>query len=310
MVAGSCLAAIVVVVAAIVKRRQLKTRTGALNKPLLEGANDSELVLLHDAAEFDAETGAPTNAAAQQLCMLQWRAGEAESVRELPYASIEEAAGSFGAENRLASGGSCTVFQGRLWGVQEVAIKQLHSDADDWNNAQFEAEIRLLCTVTHEHICGLLAYSTDGPQRCLVLELCAGGALDSRLACRAVGEGGSTPEPLDWRHRLAIALGVAQALTHLHALRPQMLHRDLKTANVLLDAAGKAKVADFGTVMSTVATSLLSTLTAAVFFLLPGEGRPDEAVRGHARINAAPCRHPRLHAARVLAERAVFGQDG
>ena len=172
--------------------------------------------------------------------------GEPESVRQLPYSDIEAATGGFGAASRLAGGGSCTVFRGSLFGLLDVAVKQLHSDADEWNNAQFETEMQLLCTVTHECICCLLAFSTDGPQRCLVLELCTGGSLETRLACTAVG-GGAPPEPLKWPERLAIACGIASALDHLHSHRPQLLHRDLKTANVLLDGAGNAKVADFGT---------------------------------------------------------------
>ena len=91
------------------------------------------------------------------VCVLQWKAGEPESVRQLPYCDIEAATGGFGAENRLAGGGSCTVFQGSLFGLMDVAVKQLHSDADEWNNTQFETEMQLLCTVTHDHICCLLA---------------------------------------------------------------------------------------------------------------------------------------------------------
>jgi hypothetical protein len=144
VVIGTCLVVLVVAVVAITKKkRQDATRSnGRLNKPLLhQEQDDTELLRLRDAAEFDMETGAPTNAAAQQLCILQWRAGEAESVRELPYADIEKATDSWAAENRLAAGGSCTVFKGELYGLG-VAVKQLHTDADDWNNAQFEAEQR------------------------------------------------------------------------------------------------------------------------------------------------------------------------
>jgi hypothetical protein len=85
--------------------------------------------------------------------------------------------------------------------------------------------MQLLCTVAHDNICCLLAFSTDGPQRCLVLELCTGGALDTRLACKAVGGGAAPPEPLAWQQRLDIAVGIAQALVHLHTRRPQLLHR-------------------------------------------------------------------------------------
>jgi hypothetical protein len=215
------------------RQRGKKRRDSLLDKPLMmtmgeEHGDDTELTHIRDTAEFDVDTGAPLNAEAKQLCVLQWCAGEAGSVRELPYAHVAAAAGGFGAENRLSGGGSCTVFKGELYGLA-VAVKQLHSDADDWNNAQFEAEMQALFQISHEHICGLHAFSTDGPQRCLVLELCSGGSLESRLACVAVGQG-PVPEPLGWRHRVAIALGIAQALKHLHSLRPQMLHRDMKAS--------------------------------------------------------------------------------
>jgi serine/threonine protein kinase len=183
--------------------------------------------MLTETALFDPASGEPANEDARQLCVLQWQAGIADAVRQLPYKAIEEATEGFALGNRLASGGSCTVFSGTLYGLP-VATKQLHADADAWNNAQFEAEHMALCKVSHVHICGLLAYSVDGPERCLVLELCRGGALDTRLACIAVGQG-AQPEPLLWYHRLRIVLGIASALEYLHSRN--LLHRDLKTAN-------------------------------------------------------------------------------
>jgi hypothetical protein len=132
-VAGFCLVAIIAAAAAYAKKRRLdrNNRDGAMTKPLLEDTNDSELLELRDAAEFNMETGAPTNAAAQKLCMLQWRAGEPDSVRDLPHGDIAAATGGFSPANRLAGGGSCTVFQGSLYGL-DVAVKQLHADADEW----------------------------------------------------------------------------------------------------------------------------------------------------------------------------------
>ena len=140
----------------------------------------------------------------------------------------------------------------------------------------------LLIGVSHENICRLLAFSNDGPAKCLVLELCTGGSLEGRL--RQTGQ--PAPVALTWLQRARIAqevlltgravaatpltraaggcmwprycriltycrtacflVQVARALAHLHSLVPQMIHRDLKSANVLLDAAGVVKVADFG----------------------------------------------------------------
>jgi serine/threonine protein kinase len=131
--------------------------------------------------------------------------------------------------------------------------------------AQFEAEMETLTSISHANICKLLAFSTDGPNRCLVLELCAGGALDIRLACTdRAGPGTAAGSlataaaaALGWRHRVRIAVEVARALAHLHSQQPPLLHRDMKTANVLLDGSGSAKVADFGTARS-VAGALLA----------------------------------------------------
>jgi serine/threonine protein kinase len=67
----------------------------------------------------------------------------------------------------------------------------------------------------------MLAISDDGPCKCLVLELCTGGALDARLACK----GEPQPAPLPWQQRVHIAFGIASALSYLHSLVPQMIHR-------------------------------------------------------------------------------------
>jgi serine/threonine protein kinase len=80
--------------------------------------------------------------------------------------------------------------------------------------------------VCHQNICALFAISDDGPCKCLVLELCRGGALDTRLAC----QGEPRPAPLPWQQRVRIAFGIASALKHLHSMVPPMIHRDIKVS--------------------------------------------------------------------------------
>ena len=137
--------------------------------------------------------------------------------------------------------------------LRVVVFQERPAASDD---KQFTAEMELLCRVTHTSICRLFAFSTDGLQRCLVLELCTGGSLEDRIDCASAGAasagggggcgggggGGRAYPPLQWDHRLRIAVAIAQALKHLHTLTPPMLHRDVKSANVLLDEAGNAKV--------------------------------------------------------------------
>ena len=111
---------------------------------------------------------------------------------------------------------------------------------------QFVAEVEVLTKVQHPNLVRFEGYSTDGPQKCLVLE-CMDSALDTRLV--------STSQPaLGWQQLVTIALDVCRALVHLHSLSPPLFHRDVKCQNVLLNGFGTgqldggsvAKVADFG----------------------------------------------------------------
>ena len=110
------------------------------------------------------------------------------------------------------------------------------------------------CKVRHPNVCRLFAFSTDGPNRCLLLELCSGGALDTRLLCRAVSAGAAPPAPLQWRHRLRLALDIARALAHLHSQEPPILHRDMKVRQTLHE--GEARFAQGGANMSIVRVAL------------------------------------------------------
>jgi serine/threonine protein kinase len=117
----------------------------------------------------------------------------------------------------------------------------------------------VVCTVQHGNICRLFAFCTDGPHRCLLMELATGGSLEDRLACRGAldfsggqdgaeaaaeaggGGGGGDDEaqqgppraPLTWQHRVRVAEGVCSALAHLHGLTPQLVHRDVKVGTAV-----------------------------------------------------------------------------
>jgi serine/threonine protein kinase len=236
-----------------------------------------------DPADFEAVTGAPINVSAKKELAQEWntaaRMGVKARVVELPYSELEAVTQGFSELNNVGDGASCAVFRCYLFGIP-VAVKQLKDTAVEWEAKQFASEMQLLSSVSHPNICRLLAFSVNGAQRCLVLDLCAGGALNSRLSCKA-SAGCAPHEPLTWQQRVHIAHGIACALEHLHGLTPQMIHRDLKvsarwysalpcrfrtqyllpvfccfncypvvsqTPNVMLDDRNNAKVADFGTV--------------------------------------------------------------
>jgi hypothetical protein len=147
--------------------------------------------------------------------------------RQLSYPELVQATGGFSAQSRLGRGGSCDVFHGVLAG-QAVAVKRLNADATGLDAKQFADEMAVLCCVSHESVCALLGFSLDGAHRCLVLELCTGGALDARLALKPTHAAQAPPPPLPWHHRLRIACDVGSALAFLHGRKPPVLHRDVK----------------------------------------------------------------------------------
>jgi len=111
-------------------------------------------------------------------------------------------------------------------------------------------EMRVLSRYKHKFMCCLLGSSLDGPARCLVFEYCPGGSLKDRLRGRiADDDGKSLMEPLTCGHRITLIAQVCGALEYLHTAGiPPVIHRDVKPDNILIDANGDAKLADFGTV--------------------------------------------------------------
>jgi serine/threonine protein kinase len=145
------------------------------------------------------------------------------------------------------------VFKAAIFG-HPTAIKVFNETGKAWDDKQIAAEVQLLTNVRHEHLNRLYAICFNGPSRCLVLEYMDGGALDDRLANK------KKEHPLlEWGERVRVLLHVGRALSHLHMLKPPMIHRDVKCGNVLLtstklpDGREKvlAKLADFGTARHT-----------------------------------------------------------
>lgn len=127
-------------------------------------------------------------------------------------------------------------------------------------------------------------------QRCLVLELCPGGALSSRLSNELKVEPVSLS--LSRLQRLQIALGIARGLVYLHSLSPPMVHRDVKSGNVLLtkvqhtDMAAVTKVADFGTVRADVCKLQSQNIRTGHQHNKPAVSRVDQAADWDALLYA------------------------
>nr|GEZ75529.1 serine-threonine/tyrosine-protein kinase catalytic domain-containing protein [Tanacetum cinerariifolium] len=122
-----------------------------------------------------------------------------------------------------------------------VAVKTLGEKS--WQGLkQFLTEIQLLTGQRHKNIISLLGFCEEGTHKSLVYEYAANGSLDTYL-------GGGTKISLSWQKRLEICLDAARGLNHLHSNsrnKQTIIHRDIKSANILLDDNWVAKIADLG----------------------------------------------------------------
>src|SRR5690349_11294377 len=134
----------------------------------------------------------------------------------------------------LGSGGFGEVYHG-TWRHSDVAIKKLLMKQITAESAQeFEAESQIMARLRSPNIVQFYGYAIE-PERCIVMEYCPNGSLYSVL---------HSDKPLEWSIRVNIALGAAKGLAFLHEER--ILHRDIKSLNILLTAHFEAKLTDFG----------------------------------------------------------------
>ncbi|KAF0908433.1 hypothetical protein E2562_025407 [Oryza meyeriana var. granulata] len=153
---------------------------------------------------------------------------------------------NFAQDNVLGRGGFGVVYKGELHDGTMIAVKRMEAAVIS-NKAldEFQAEIAILTKVRHRNLVSILGYSIEGNERLLVYEYMSNGALSKHLFQWKQLE----LEPLSWKKRLNIALDVARGMEYLHNLAHQCyIHRDLKSANILLGDDFRAKVSDFGLV--------------------------------------------------------------
>ncbi|PVH32990.1 hypothetical protein PAHAL_9G542800 [Panicum hallii] len=156
-------------------------------------------------------------------------------------AELEVATGGFCAENVVGEGGYGTVYRGVLAGGEVVAVKDLF-DHKGQAEKEFKVEVEAIGKVRHKHLVGLIGYCAEGPKRMLLYEFVENGNLEQWLH----GDVGPV-SPLTWDIRMKIAVGTAKGIAYLHeGLEPKVVHRDIKSSNILLDKKWNPKVSDFG----------------------------------------------------------------
>uniref|UniRef100_A0A7N0TAN4 non-specific serine/threonine protein kinase n=1 Tax=Kalanchoe fedtschenkoi TaxID=63787 RepID=A0A7N0TAN4_KALFE len=179
-------------------------------------------------------SGGGGGACVPEVSHLGW--GHWYTLREL-----EEATNGLADENVIGSGGYGIVYHGVLQDGSQIAVKNLLNNKGQAER-EFKVEVEAIGRVRHKNLVRLLGYCVEGAHRMLVYEYVNNGNLEQWLH----GDVGPR-SPLTWEIRMKIILGTARGLAYLHeGLEPKVVHRDIKSSNILLDKQWNAKVSDFG----------------------------------------------------------------
>jgi len=189
-------------------------------------------------------------------------------LRKLTFAHLLEATNGFSAETLIGSGGFGEVYKAKLKDDTVVAIKKLIHFTGQ-GDREFTAEMETIGKIKHRNLVPLLGYCKIGDERLLVYEYMKHGSLDVVLHDKA-----KASVKLDWAARKKIAIGSARGLAFLHhSCIPHIIHRDMKSSNVLLDSNLDARVSDFG--MARLMNALDTHLSVSTLAGTPGYVPPE-----------------------------------
>ncbi|KAF8645709.1 hypothetical protein HU200_066112 [Digitaria exilis] len=201
---------------------------------------------------------------------------EAPNLRTFTFIELKAATKNFRPDSVLGEGGFGRVYKGWNGTGMVVAVKKLNSESlqgyEEW-----QSEINFLGRLSHPNLVKLLGYCFEDRELLLVYEFMAKGSLENHLFRRGCA-------PLSWELRLKIAIGAARGLAFLHASEKQVIYRDFKASNILLDANYNAKLSDFGLAKlgPTGSNSHITTRVMGTY----GYAAPEYVATGHLYVKS------------------------
>ncbi|XP_057499076.1 PTI1-like tyrosine-protein kinase 1 isoform X1 [Actinidia eriantha] len=200
-------------------------------------------------------------------------------VPALPLDELKEKTDNFGSKALIGEGSYGRVYYANLNNGKAVAVKKLDVAAEPESNVDFLTQVSMVSKLKHENLVELLSYCVEGNFRVLAYEFATMGSLHDILHGRK-GVQGAQPGPvLDWIQRVRIAVDAARGLEYLHEkVQPSVIHRDIRSSNVLLFEDFKAKVADFN--LSNQAPDMAARLHSTRVLGTFGYHAPEYAMTG------------------------------
>ncbi|KAK1294913.1 Pto-interacting protein 1 [Acorus calamus] len=204
------------------------------------------------------------------------------AVPAIPVDELKEITDNFGTKALIGEGSYGRVYYGVLKSGRAAAIKKL--DASKQPDQEFLAQVSMVSRLKHENVVELVGYSIDG-SRVLAYEFATMGSLHDILHGRK-GVKGAQPGPvLSWAQRVKIAVGAARGLEYLHEkAQPHVIHRDIKSSNILLFDDDVAKIADFD--LSNQAPDMAARLHSTRVLGTFGYHAPEYAMTGQLSLKS------------------------
>ncbi|XP_058187696.1 receptor-like protein kinase FERONIA [Rhododendron vialii] len=203
-------------------------------------------------------------------------------LRIFSFSELKTATKSFSKDGLLGEGAFGKVYKGRLdeenGSGLVLAVKKLNPEGFQ-GLQEWQSEVNFLGRLSHPNLVKLLGYCSEGNELLLVYEFMQKGNLESHLFGRA-----SAVQPLPWGIRLSILLGAARALQFLHTSEVAVIHRDFKTANILLDECYNARISDFG--LAKFGPSGTDTHVSTRVVGTNGYAAPEYIITGHLTTKA------------------------
>ncbi|CAN6483111.1 unnamed protein product [Victoria cruziana] len=200
-------------------------------------------------------------------------------VPALSSAELKEKTDNFGTKSLIGEGSYGRVYYAALDSGKGVAIKKLDVANEPESNTEFLTQVSAVSRLKHDNVVELLGYCVEGNLRVLAYEFATMGSLHDILHGRKGVQGAQPGPALDWMQRVKIAVDAARGLEYLHEkVQPSVIHRDIRSSNVLLFDDFKAKIADFN--LSNQAPDMAARLHSTRVLGTFGYHAPEYAMTG------------------------------